>query len=62
MNDRPAAPNERAAHDAGTPHAHTASIGEVKASHPSLALGLSLTNECNLACVFCYRDPPPRIG
>ncbi len=23
----------------------------------SLALGLGLTNECNLACAFCYRDP-----
>src|SRR5260370_41274534 len=21
------------------------------------ALGLGLTNECNLACAFCYRDP-----
>jgi radical SAM protein with 4Fe4S-binding SPASM domain len=24
---------------------------------PSIALGLGLTNECNLACAFCYRDP-----
>lgn len=24
---------------------------------PSFALGLGLTNECNLACSFCYRDP-----
>jgi len=23
----------------------------------SISLGLGLTNECNLACVFCYRDP-----
>src|SRR6476620_9626987 len=23
----------------------------------SIALGLGLTNECNLACSFCYRDP-----
>ena len=23
----------------------------------ALALGLGLTNECNLACSFCYRDP-----
>jgi radical SAM protein with 4Fe4S-binding SPASM domain len=23
---------------------------------PAFALGLGLTNECNLACVFCYRD------
>src|SRR5450432_2219836 len=25
--------------------------------HDSIALGLGLTNECNLACSFCYRDP-----
>ncbi len=25
-------------------------------SHASIALGLGLTNECNLACAFCYRD------
>ena len=24
---------------------------------PSFSLGLGLTNECNLACSFCYRDP-----
>src|SRR5712664_4060776 len=24
---------------------------------PSFALGLGLTNECNLSCSFCYRDP-----
>src|SRR6266498_1164098 len=24
---------------------------------PGFALGLGLTNECNLACAFCYRDP-----
>jgi len=23
---------------------------------PSFSLGLGLTNECNLACAFCYRD------
>jgi MoaA/NifB/PqqE/SkfB family radical SAM enzyme len=22
-----------------------------------IALGIGLTNECNLACAFCYRDP-----
>jgi radical SAM protein with 4Fe4S-binding SPASM domain len=28
------------------------------AQHPAqFALGLGLTNECNLACSFCYRDP-----
>src|SRR5438045_6566986 len=25
-----------------------------------LALGLGLTNECNLSCSFCYRDPTRR--
>jgi radical SAM protein with 4Fe4S-binding SPASM domain len=24
---------------------------------PRFALGIGLTNECNLACAFCYRDP-----
>ncbi|HZX96422.1 MAG TPA: hypothetical protein VFE90_18010, partial [Myxococcales bacterium] len=24
---------------------------------PRFALGLGLTNECNLSCSFCYRDP-----
>ena len=23
----------------------------------AFALGLGLTNECNLSCAFCYRDP-----
>src|SRR5882724_3209056 len=23
----------------------------------TFALGLGLTNECNLSCAFCYRDP-----
>ncbi len=29
------------------------------AAFPSdgIALGLGLTNECNLSCAFCYRDP-----
>jgi radical SAM protein with 4Fe4S-binding SPASM domain len=26
-------------------------------SQTAFALGLGLTNECNLACAFCYRDP-----
>ncbi len=26
-------------------------------SDTGIALGLGLTNECNLACAFCYRDP-----
>ncbi len=28
-----------------------------RASDATIALGLGLTNECNLACSFCYRDP-----
>lgn len=28
-----------------------------KAPDAAIALGLGLTNECNLACAFCYRDP-----
>jgi radical SAM protein with 4Fe4S-binding SPASM domain len=27
------------------------------APHAGIALGLALTNECNLTCAFCYRDP-----
>ena len=27
------------------------------AQTPTFSLGLGLTNECNLACSFCYRDP-----
>jgi radical SAM protein with 4Fe4S-binding SPASM domain len=27
------------------------------AGEPGIAIGLGLTNECNLACAFCYRDP-----
>jgi radical SAM protein with 4Fe4S-binding SPASM domain len=28
-----------------------------KAPDAMISLGLGLTNECNLACAFCYRDP-----
>jgi radical SAM protein with 4Fe4S-binding SPASM domain len=28
-----------------------------RASHTGVSLGLGLTNECNLSCAFCYRDP-----
>jgi len=28
-----------------------------QAPDATIALGLGLTNECNLACAFCYRDP-----
>jgi radical SAM protein with 4Fe4S-binding SPASM domain len=31
------------------PHTHAPDTG--------LSVGLGLTNECNLACAFCYRDP-----
>ncbi len=31
--------------------------GHETAPHEGIALGLGLTNECNLACAFCYRDP-----
>jgi radical SAM protein with 4Fe4S-binding SPASM domain len=30
---------------------------KVFAATNSIALGLGLTNECNLSCSFCYRDP-----
>lgn len=29
----------------------------ISTTRDGLALGLGLTNECNLACAFCYRDP-----
>ena len=29
----------------------------VAASDTGISLGLGLTNECNLSCAFCYRDP-----
>ena len=32
-------------------------IERAPVSAPSFSLGLGLTNECNLACSFCYRDP-----
>jgi len=36
----------------------TEAIDAAQASMPaSFALGIGLTNECNLACDFCYRDP-----
>jgi len=30
---------------------------DAAAPHAGISLGLGLTNECNLACAFCYRDP-----
>jgi radical SAM protein with 4Fe4S-binding SPASM domain len=34
-----------------------ASSLSAKAPDTTIALGLGLTNECNLSCAFCYRDP-----
>jgi radical SAM protein with 4Fe4S-binding SPASM domain len=36
---------------------HAATSAEASSSSPTFSLGLGLTNECNLACSFCYRDP-----
>ena len=33
------------------------SVSRVLEPNASISLGLGLTNECNLACAFCYRDP-----
>ena len=33
------------------------SSSEDRIPESGIALGLGLTNECNLACAFCYRDP-----
>ena len=32
-------------------------ISSVAGTSDGIALGLGLTNECNLSCAFCYRDP-----
>jgi radical SAM protein with 4Fe4S-binding SPASM domain len=32
-------------------------VNGVKAPDAVISLGLGLTNECNLSCSFCYRDP-----
>jgi radical SAM protein with 4Fe4S-binding SPASM domain len=37
--------------------AHPSSSGSRATANAEIALGLGLTNECNLACAFCYRDP-----
>lgn len=36
-----------------------AALSKVRAPEPQagISLGLGLTNECNLSCAFCYRDP-----
>ena len=37
---------------------HSSSItSRVEAPDAGISLGLGLTNECNLTCSFCYRDP-----
>jgi radical SAM protein with 4Fe4S-binding SPASM domain len=35
----------------------SAAASSAKAADATISLGLGLTNECNLACAFCYRDP-----
>ncbi len=35
----------------------SSSASRVITPDDGIALGLGLTNECNLACAFCYRDP-----
>jgi radical SAM protein with 4Fe4S-binding SPASM domain len=35
----------------------SSSASRVTAPDAGISLGLGLTNECNLACAFCYRDP-----
>jgi radical SAM protein with 4Fe4S-binding SPASM domain len=35
----------------------SSSGSRMMAPDAGIALGLGLTNECNLACAFCYRDP-----
>src|SRR6266581_9510332 len=37
--------------------AQYSSSGSRTTADAGIALGLGLTNECNLACAFCYRDP-----
>jgi radical SAM protein with 4Fe4S-binding SPASM domain len=32
-------------------------VFRAKAPDSTISLGLGLTNECNLSCAFCYRDP-----
>ncbi len=37
--------------------ARSSSPGSRMTRDPGVSLGLGLTNECNLSCTFCYRDP-----
>ena len=40
-----------------SPTQSSASTSRVTATDAGISLGLGLTNECNLTCSFCYRDP-----
>lgn len=40
-----------------TAHSAPSTSPVMTASDAGIALGLGLTNQCNLACAFCYRDP-----
>src|SRR6516225_1259350 len=40
-----------------SPEISARSLQEPAITRQQFALGLGLTNECNLACGFCYRDP-----
>ena len=55
----PAHPSSKVNTNVTLPSAHSAlPSGMVRpASTKGFALGLGLTNECNLACSFCYRVP-----
>ena len=37
--------------------ANESPVSSVASTPDAVALGLGLTNECNLSCAFCYRDP-----
>src|ERR1700740_2518097 len=39
------------------PLQNSATSSDANAPALPISLGLGLTNECNLACSFCYRDP-----
>src|SRR5215467_14555873 len=41
----------------GSKPAESSTIHRARNPEPGISLGLGLTNECNLKCAFCYRDP-----
>ena len=41
----------------GSAEGSASAASSTLAADAGIALGLGLTNECNLACSFCYRDP-----